>query len=46
MLLHFKGQLMFDVGRCVRRGVSTQFIYLFILVYLYVVYLLGTPNEV
>jgi len=27
MLLHFKGQFMFDVGRCVRWDVSTHFIY-------------------
>jgi hypothetical protein len=35
---------MFDVGRCVKRDVSTHFIYLFILVYLFVVYLLGTSE--
>ena len=33
MLLHFKGQLMFGVGRCVRRDVSTHFIYVCIYFY-------------
>jgi len=30
---------MFDAGRCVRRGVSTQFIYLFWCIYLWFIYL-------
>jgi hypothetical protein len=30
IMLPFKGQLMFDVVRCVRRDVCTHFIYLYI----------------